>query len=152
MDETSPVATLNEAIRIVGNTLTLKVGDYVLSLKIEGPAARPGGRFKLQGGKTMFDLVLEAARAFVNETGRNEFSPADLYRIASEKHPGLNIRKNSWYAHVTGSAPNHPSYRHHTSHRDYFWYHGGGKYSLEPDSFPQREAEGGNYEQPEKGH
>jgi len=131
IDKAGPITTLNEAIRIEGNTLTVKLGDYILSLKIEGPEPRLSGRLKLEGGQTMFDLVLDAARTLVRDSGRNEFSSADLYHIAAEKHPDLNLRKNSWYAHVMSSATNHPSYRHYTSHRDYFRYLGEGKYTLE---------------------
>ena len=131
MAESNSISPVNDIIRIEDNSLTLKVGEYVLSLKIEGPEIKPSGRLQLGHGQTMFDLVLDAARAFVEDTGENEFSAADLYHIAKEKHPDLDIRRNSWNSHVMSSAPNHPSYRHYTSHRKYFRYLGRGKYSLE---------------------
>ncbi len=120
-----------ELIHTEGNTLIIKLGAYTLSLKIEGPEPRPA-RLKLGRGQTIFDLVLEAARTLVRETGRNEFSPAELYHTAKEKHPDLDLKRNSWSSHVMSSAPNHPSYRYYTARRKFFRYHGGGRYSLEP--------------------
>jgi hypothetical protein len=131
MNDTSS-ATINDIIHVEGNTLTLKVGDYILSLKLEGPEARPSGRLQLEGGKTLFDLVLESARVLVDNFGQEEFSAAELYHIARNRHPDLDIRRNSWNSHVMSSTPNHPSYRHYTSHRSYFRYHGRGRYSLKP--------------------
>ena len=123
-------------IHIEGNSLILKVGDYKLSLKIEGPEARPSGRLKLERGQTMFDLVLDAARTFVKETGDTEFTAANLYHMAVERNPQLNIRRNSWNSHVVSSSPNHQSYKHYTSHRDYFRYLGRGRYTLKPGLLP----------------
>ena len=124
---------LNDVIRIERNMLILTVGEYRLTLKIEGPEVKPSGRLQLEAGQTLFDLVLEAAQTFIKDIEQREFSAADLYHIAREKHPDLDLRRNSWNSHVMSSAPNHPSYRHYTSHRNYFRYHGRGKYSLEPD-------------------
>jgi hypothetical protein len=128
--ESNP-AQLNEIIHIEGNTLTVKVGEYSLTLKIEGPKAKPSGRLQMEKGQTMFDLVLEAARTFVKEIGESEFTAADLYHMAQEKHPDLDIKRNSWNSHVMSSAPDHPSSKHYTSHRNYFRYLGAGKYTLE---------------------
>ena len=136
MSEQTSNTPITDIIRIEDNSLTLKVGEYHLTVKIEGPEARPSGRLKLERGQTMFDLVLDAARTFVKEIGDSEFSAADLYHIAVERNPGLNIRKNSWNSHIVSSAPNHQSYRHYTSHRDYFRYLGRGKYSLNPRLLP----------------
>jgi hypothetical protein len=132
MADENSIPQVNDIIQVEGNMLTLKVGEYVLSLKIEGPERKPLGRLQLEPGQTLFDLVLEAARIFVNEFGEKEFSAADLYHITLEKHSDLEIRRNSWNSHVMSSAPNHPSYRHYTSHRNYFRYLGRGKYSIEP--------------------
>jgi hypothetical protein len=131
MTEPGPIKD-NDIVSVEGNTLNLKVGEYRLSITIEGPEVKPSGRLRLEGGKTLFDLVFDAARAFVDKTGKREFSAADLYHTAKDRHPDLDIRRNSWNAHVMSSASNHPSYRHYTSHRNYFRYHGRGKYSLEP--------------------
>jgi hypothetical protein len=120
-------------IRAEGNSLVFKIGEYLLTLKIEGPELKPTGRLQLQAGRTLFDLVLEAARTFTRETGEKEFTAADLYHIAQEKHPEMNLRRNSWNSHVMSSVPNHPSYKHYTSHRNYFRYLGKGKYSRYQD-------------------
>jgi hypothetical protein len=136
MSEPTSDTPITDIIRIEDNSLILRVGEYQLTIKIEGPEARPSGRLKLERGQTMFDLVLDAARTFVKEIGDSEFSAADLYHIAVERNPGLNIRKNSWNSHIVSSAPNHQSYRHYTSHRDYFRYLGRGKYSLNPRLLP----------------
>jgi len=138
MAEPASAMPLNQCFRVEGNSLTLRVGEYLLTLKIEGPELKPSGRLKLEGGQTLFDLVLDAGRVFVKETGENEFGAADLYHVAIEKHPDLNIRRNSWNSHVVSSAPTHTSYRHYTSHRQYFRYLGRGKYSLELGLLPER--------------
>jgi hypothetical protein len=132
MTEQNNMTMANEIIHVEGNTLTVKLGEYLLTLKIEGPEPKLIGRLQLESGRTMFDLVLDAARTFTGSTGEREFSAADLYHVVRERHPELDIRRNSWNSHMMSSAPNHPSYRHYTSHRNYFRYHGGGKYSLEP--------------------
>jgi len=136
MVESNSAIPFSDIIRTEGNSLTLRVGEYLLTLKIEGPEVKPAGRLQMEKGQTMFDLLLEAAKDFVSDIGENEFTAAALYHIAGEKHPDLDIRRNSWNSHVMSSAPNHPSYRHYTSHRNYFRYLGEGKYSLEPNLMP----------------
>ena len=89
-----------------------------------------GGKLELERGKTLFDIVLDVARSFVEETGTNEFSAAELFHMARDKHPELNLKRNSWGSHVISCAPNHPSYRHYTSTRNYFTYMGKGLYRL----------------------
>jgi len=136
MPEPTSDTPITDIIRIEGNSLSLRVGEYQLTVKIEGPEARPSDRLKLERGQTMFDLVLDAARTFVEDTGDNEFSAAALYHIAVERNPELSIRRNSWGSHVVSSAPIHQSYKHYTSHRDYFRYLGRGRYSLNPRLLP----------------
>jgi hypothetical protein len=89
----------------------------------------------------MFDPVLEAAKIFINKLVKGEFTAADLYHMAREKHPYLDIRRNAWNSHVMSSAPNHPSFRHYTSHRDYFRYLGEGKYALEDKYRVERKSD-----------
>jgi hypothetical protein len=132
MSETNTAIQFNDIARTEGSSLILKVGEYLLTLKIEGPEVKPIGRLQLDRGKTLFDLVLEAARKFVEDTGEEEFTAAALYHIAKNIHPDLDIRRNSWNSHVISCAPNHPSYRHYTSHREYFNYLEEGRYSLLP--------------------
>lgn len=136
MAESNSAMPVSDILRAEGNSLTIRVGEYLLTLKIEEPEVKSSGRFKLERGQTMFDLVLEAARKFVSDAGENEFSAAALYYLARENHPDLEIKRNSWNSHIVSSAPNHPSYKHYTSHRKYFRYLGEGKYSLEPNLNP----------------
>ena len=140
-----PVSAIpgNDIIRIEGNSLTVTVGEYKLTLKIEGPEAKPSGRLKLGQGQTLFDLVLDAARTFIKETGESEFGAADIYHYATARNPELNIKRTSWNSHVMSSTPNHPSYRHYTSHRKYFRYHGRGRYSLDPTLLHEATGTGG---------
>ncbi|GAI44467.1 unnamed protein product [marine sediment metagenome] len=76
----------------------------------------------------MFDLVLEAARGVVRRKGANRFSPPELYEEALKSYPDL--KKNSFMARVIACTPNHNSYKHHASKRDYLSYLGPGVYSL----------------------
>ena len=56
--------------------------------------------------------------------GVNRFSPAELYDKALKSYPDL--RKNSFMARIIACAPNHNSYKHHASKRDYLSYLGQG--------------------------
>jgi len=119
-------------IDVRGETLTIKVNESTLTVKIEGNGASGAERLKLEPGRTLFDLVLEAAKTMVKDFKRNEFSASDLYHLAVDQHPDLNLKSNSWSAHVVSSSPSHPSYGHSTARRRYFRYLGKGKYSLDP--------------------
>ena len=124
-------------IHIERGSLTIKIRESVLTVKIEGIEVEAQKRLQLERGKTLFDIVLDAARSFVKETGTNEFTAADLYHIALDEHPEMNLKRNSWGSHVVSCAPNHTSYDHYTSHRKYFRYLGTGKYSLDPSLLPK---------------
>ncbi len=141
--EPVPAIPVDNIIRVDGNSLTLTVGEYRLTLKIESIKPRPSGRLQLGRGQTLFDLVLDAARTFVKDTGESEFGAANIYHYATAKYPELSIKRNSWNSHVMSSTPNHPSYRHYTSHRKYFSYHGRGRYSLDPTLLPEATGPGG---------
>ena len=117
-------------VNIEGGSMIIKVLESVLTVKIEGLAAGSGKRLQLGRGRTMFDLILNAAKAHIEDTGENEFSAADLYHMVINNHPALDIKRNSWGSHMVASAPNHPSYKHYTSRRKYLRYLGGGRYSL----------------------
>ena len=62
MTDSSP-AQRNEIIHIEGNTLTFRVGEYRLSIKIEGPEAKQVGRLQMEKGQTLFDTVLQRAKS-----------------------------------------------------------------------------------------
>jgi len=133
-------------IGIEGDSITIRIRESILTIKIEeGKGAEAQKRLKLEPGQTLFDIVLNAARTFIQETGENEFSAADLYHIALYRYPEFNLRRNSWGSHVVSSASNHPSYHHYTARRRYFRYLGKGKYSLDQSLLPA--SQGGTLKQ-----
>jgi len=117
-------------ISLEGNLLRITVNETTITTRLEVTELL-GKRLVLQHGKTLFDLVLDVARDLVQETGTNEFTGAELYHMALQKYPDLNLRRNSWGAHMIACAANHPSYGHYTSRRKYFRYLGHGRYSLD---------------------
>jgi hypothetical protein len=131
-------------IEIEGNSLTIRIRESTLTMKLE-PEEKVQTKITLEKGKTLFDIVLESARIFVEENGINEFTAAEIFHLAQWKHPELNLRRNSWGAHVISSAPNHPSYHHYTAKRRYFRYLGKGKYSLDQGLIPA--SQGGTLKQ-----
>lgn len=88
-----------------------------------------GQRISLAPGVTLYDLVLEAAREVVRDKGSNRFSAPELYAVARRNYPQLN--RGSFMSRVIASAPNHPSYRHYSSKRDFLHFRGQGVYQLE---------------------
>jgi len=117
-------------IRIEGDSLKITVSETTITMKLE-PEEEVRRKLTLEPGRTLFDIVLEAASGLVEETGTNDFTAAELYHVAQAKYPELNIRRNSWGSHVISCAPNHPSYHHYTSRRRYFRYLGKGRYRLD---------------------
>ena len=87
-------------------------------------------RISLEKGKTLFDVVLEAAREVAERSETGQFPAAELYYEALERYP--NLKRNSFNSHVIACAPNHPSYKHYASKRDYLSYTGNGLYRLNP--------------------
>ena len=87
-------------------------------------------RISLEKGKTLFDVVLEAAREVAERSETGQFPAAELYYEALEKYP--NLKRNSFSSHVIACAPNHTSYKHYASKRDYLSYTGNGLYRLNP--------------------
>ena len=119
-------------IQIEGNSLTVRIRESTITLKLE-PEEKGQTKIALEKGKTLFDIVLESARTYVEETGISEFTAAEIFHLTRGRYPELNLRRNSWGAHVISSAPNHPSYHHYTAKRRYFRYLGKGRYSLDPN-------------------
>ena len=127
MQEISFSIPLSGVIRIDENSVTVTVNKAETIIHLEpGPGEKK--RISLPRGQTMFDLVLEAARNVIKEEGENRFSAAELYHEALERYPGL--KRSSWMTHVIACAPDHPSYKHYASKRDYFTYMGKGLYRL----------------------
>lgn len=132
MSEATLSIPITVTISLDGEYLTMKVQESTLTVRIAGRPAQASERLKLERGKTLFDIVLDAAKTIVRDYGAKEFSAADLYHVAVGKYPDLKLRRNSFSSHVVSSAPNHTSYGHYTAKRRYFRYLGDGKYSLDP--------------------
>jgi len=114
-------------VRIDEESVIIIVNKTETSISLS-PVPPSGKRFFRERGKTMFDLVLEAAHRVVRRKGANRFSPPELYEEALKSYPDL--KKNSFMARVIACTPNHNSYKHHASKRDYLSYLGPGVYSL----------------------
>jgi hypothetical protein len=78
--------------------------------------------------KTIHDIMLQAAKKYVVDSGQNKFTGAKLFHLSRLNRPGL--KRNSFAAQVISAAPNHPSYRHYPNRKDYFTYLGQGYYKL----------------------
>ena len=126
-------------IRINGNVITVIVNRAVTNVTLD-PEAESPGRTVFEPGKSMFDVILKAAQEFFKRTGYNRFTGLDLYAIARETYPGLN--KRSFMSRMTAATPNHTSYKHHLSHRDYFQKIAPGIYSLEYQYQPKNTSPG----------
>ena len=127
-------------IRIQGNSLVIKVNEATINLKLD-MEDETRGKLKLERGKTLFDIVLEIAKSWVAESGTSQFTAAQLYHEALDRYPKLNLKRNSWGAHVISSAPDHPSYKNYTSKRNYFAYMGKGLYRLSAHVFTEASSE-----------
>jgi len=114
-------------IRMDGDLVTVIVNRTETSISLE-TGATPGKRISLGAGKTMYDLILEAAQEVIRRKGFNRFSAPELYSVAREKHPDL--KRQSFTSRVIASTPDHRSYKHYKSSRDYFSHVGPGLYSL----------------------
>ena len=126
-------------IRINGNVITVIVNRAVTNVTLD-PEAESPGRTVFEPGKSMFDIILESAQEYLKRKGYNRFTGIDLYAIARETYPGLN--KRSFMSRMTAATPNHTSYKHHLSHRDYFQKIATGIYSLEYQ-YQQKDAPAG---------
>ena len=115
---------LSGIIRIEDESLTVILNPADITLAM--PKSRT--RMFLRKGETVFDIVLETAKRVVARKGTNRFSAAELYHEALKEHP--DVKRNSWAGHVVASAPNHPSYNHFATRKDYFKYLGEGSYEL----------------------
>ena len=116
-------------IHIQGDSLVIKINESAINLKLD-MADEVRRKLKLERGKTLFDIVLDIAKSWVAESGTSQFTAAQLYHAALDRYPELNLKRNSWGAHVIACAPDHPSYRNYTSKRSYFTYMGKGLYRL----------------------
>ena len=125
-------------IRIDGDEVTISVNKSD-TIVVFGPEVRLGGRVSLEPGKTMFDIILEIAREVIRRKGFNRFSAPDLYSVAREKYPHIN--RGSFMSRVIACTPDHPSYIHHKSRRDYFSRIGPGLYWLNEKYTPDKASD-----------
>ncbi|MDP2918642.1 MAG: hypothetical protein Q8O43_00245 [Dehalococcoidia bacterium] len=116
------------------NTITIIVNRTSTNVQLEMGTESPE-RTVFEPGTNMFDILLESAREFLRRKTYNRFTVGQLFAIARESYPGLN--KRSFMARLTGATPNHPSYKHHVSHRDYFSRIAPGIFSLENQYLPK---------------
>lgn len=114
-------------VRIDGDLVAIIVNRAETTISLE-TGETPGKRISLEAGKTMYNVILEAAREVTRRKGVNRFSTPELYSVAREKYPAL--KRGSFTSRVIACTPDHPSYKHHKSRRDYFSRIGVGLYWL----------------------
>ena len=129
MSEVAFSIPVTGTIRIQGDSMVIKINESAITMKLD-MADEISGKLKLERGRTLFDIVREIAKSWVEDTGTSQFTAAQLYHSALDRYPELNLKRNSWGAHVISCAPDHPSYRNYTSKRNYFTYMGKGLYRL----------------------
>jgi hypothetical protein len=125
-------------IRIDGDEVTVTVNKADTTVVL-GPEVRMGRRLFLESGKTMYDIILETAREIVQQKGFNRFSAPELYSAAREKYPQL--KRGSFVSRVIACTPDHPSFKHYSSTRDYFSHIGTGLYRLNEKYMPEKISE-----------
>ena len=113
--------------RIDGDQVTIIVNRSETTVTLE-PEVTPGKRISLEPGKIMFDVIVEAAQVVVQRKGFNRFSASEVYHEALEKYPEL--KRNSFMSRFIACTPDHPSYKHYASNRDFFSRIGPGLYRL----------------------
>jgi len=128
MREISFSVPVSGVIRIDGNVVTVIVNRAATRVLLEEGKESPQ-RMVFEPGTTMFDILLESAREFLRRKPYNRFTGPDLFAIAREKYPDL--KKRSFMSRLTAATPNHPSYKHHLSKRDYLSRIAPGIYTLQ---------------------
>ena len=114
-------------IRIDGDEVTITVNRAETTVFL-GPEVRLAARISLEYGKTMYDIILETAQEIVKRKGVNRVSAPELYHEALESYPEL--KRGSFMSRVIASTPDHPSYKHYVSNRDFLSRIGPGLYRL----------------------
>lgn len=122
--------------------VTINRSETVISFNPEPPIENI--RKTLGRGKTTFDVILEAAHEFIRRNGFNRFSVSELYDIALEKYPGL--KKGSFTSRMVASAPNHPSFKHNVSTRNFLIHMVKGIYRLEESYLAKPEGKTGLFQ------
>ena len=114
-------------VRINGDSITIIVNKAETNISLT-PENQKGKHISLEPGQTLYDVILEVSREVVRKKGFNRFSAPELYQEALVKYPEL--KRNSFITRVIACTPNHSSYKHYISKRDYLSYIGPGLYEL----------------------
>ena len=114
-------------VRINGDSITIIVNKAETNISLT-PETQKGKHICLEPGQTLYDVILGVAREVVRKKGFNRFSAPELYQEALDKYPEL--KRNSFITRVIACTPDHSSYKHYTSKRDYFSHIGPGLYKL----------------------
>ena len=114
-------------IHLDGDTVTITVNRAEIKLDVPFPAVSTQYS-RLEPGQSLDSLILETAKEYVRHLDVNRFTGPELYEFALEKNPRLN--KKSFLSRVVAVTPNHPSYKHFASGKDYFSRIGKGLYRL----------------------
>ena len=114
-------------VRINGDSITIIVNKAETNISL-APETQKGKHISLEPGQTLYDVILEVAREVIRKKGFNRFSAPELYHEALDKYPEL--KRNSFITRVIACTPDHSSYKHYTSKRDYFSHIGPGLYKL----------------------
>lgn len=125
-------------ILLDGNSITITVNKTETSISLDF-GVRPRNRLSLEPGKTMYDIILEAAQDVVRKKGFNRFSAAEVYGEALNNYPQL--KRNSFMSRIIASTPDHNSNKHYASKRDYFSHIGPGLYKLNEQYISDRATE-----------
>jgi len=128
---------LTGLVHIDGDTVAIIINRAETSISFSEMTW--GKRMGLEPGKTTYDVILEAARELVQRKGFNRFSAPELYSVAREKYPQL--KRNSFVSRVVACTPDHPSYKHYASTRDYFSHLGQGLYWLNEKYMPDKTSD-----------
>jgi len=121
-------------VRIDGDTVTIIVNKAETDISLT-PIPPKGKHISLEPGMTIYDVILKTAIEVIRKKHNNRFSAPELYREALEKYPQL--KRNSFTTRVIACTPNHPSYKHYGSSRDYLSKIGVGQYALNEKYRPQ---------------
>lgn len=114
-------------VRINGDSITIIVNKAETNISLT-PETQKGKHISLEPGQTLYDVILGVAREVVRKKGFNRFSAPELYQEALDKYPEL--KRNSFITRVIACTPDHSSYKHYTSKRDYLSHIGPGLYKL----------------------
>jgi hypothetical protein len=126
-------------IRLDGDRVTITVNRAETSVDVPFPAM--SSQFsRLEPGQSMDSVILGAAKEYIRNFRINQFNGPELFEVALEHNPRLN--KRSFLSRVIAVTPNHPSYHHFASGKDYFERIGKGLYQLNSRYFPDTNMQG----------